>query len=327
MASRFAITLQDSGGNALTGKTVRLRTTGDVLIDTFTDNSDGAYYISVAASGEYNITIDGEAAQDELTGIFIAVDDVSSHIADTSNPHEVEADRVDIADAGGYFTGTDVEAALQECGVDIAALGDADNISIADAGGIITATDVEAALQELAADIDALEAAIVLNFADPHYIDETKTPSQNFEILDNALYAQVVQAGNIGYVMLYKQYEVAGFADTDAAASLNYWRESANSYTVKIRNSFFKADLAEKSLVLRYEARMSAAGTGGITLTCGALSEENNISSTSWFYGYLDLDISSLGAGSTAHVISVEIKGNGTQLIHMRNIELYVKRY
>lgn len=41
---------------------------------------------------------------------------IDSHISNTSNPHGVTAAQVDITDAGSYFTGTTVEAALQELG-------------------------------------------------------------------------------------------------------------------------------------------------------------------------------------------------------------------
>jgi hypothetical protein len=39
---------------------------------------------------------------------------ITNHIADTTDAHDASA--ISIADAGGYFTGTDVEAALQELG-------------------------------------------------------------------------------------------------------------------------------------------------------------------------------------------------------------------
>jgi hypothetical protein len=59
-----------------------------------------------------------------------------------------------ITDEGGYFTGTEVESALQELGahvVDTSDAHDASAVSILDTGGYFTGTDVEAALQELGA--------------------------------------------------------------------------------------------------------------------------------------------------------------------------------
>lgn len=65
-----------------------------------------------------------------------------------------EADEVPITDAGGYFSGSHVEAALQEVGASLAGISDTDDqtaseVPIVDAGGHFTGTNVEAALQEL----------------------------------------------------------------------------------------------------------------------------------------------------------------------------------
>lgn len=51
---------------------------------------------------------DDTGAESPLSG------DVGTHLADTSDAHDASA--ISIADAGTYFTGTDVEAALQELG-------------------------------------------------------------------------------------------------------------------------------------------------------------------------------------------------------------------
>lgn len=83
---------------------------------------------------------------------------------------------VSIADAGGYYTGTTVEAALQEAAVDTAAVQtnltahlndasdahDASAISILDTAARYTATDVEAALAEVKAVADAAVKAVAV---------------------------------------------------------------------------------------------------------------------------------------------------------------------
>jgi NAD(P)H-dependent flavin oxidoreductase YrpB (nitropropane dioxygenase family) len=48
----------------------------------------------------------------------------------TGGADDQTAAEVPITDAGGYFTGTDVEAALQELGASVAALGGGSGISI-----------------------------------------------------------------------------------------------------------------------------------------------------------------------------------------------------
>lgn len=47
-------------------------------------------------------------------GEYATQDDFDAHLADTTDAHDASA--ISIADSGAYFTGTDVEAALQELG-------------------------------------------------------------------------------------------------------------------------------------------------------------------------------------------------------------------
>lgn len=61
-------------------------------------------------------------------GVYIPVGSVLEHQNITTGGPYHEAADVTLADAGGYFTGTTVEAALQEAGADIAALGGTANL-------------------------------------------------------------------------------------------------------------------------------------------------------------------------------------------------------
>lgn len=63
--------------------------------------SDGLLYWKDDAGTEYPVDSGGAAG-------------LSAHLADTTDAHDASA--ISIADAGTYFTGTDVEAALQELG-------------------------------------------------------------------------------------------------------------------------------------------------------------------------------------------------------------------
>jgi hypothetical protein len=81
-------------------------------------------------------------------------DAIAAHKEGDSHP----ASAITIIDAGAYFTGNDVEAALQELGASVGGgphTHDADDVIIADAGGYYTGTEVEAALQEIGADLAA----------------------------------------------------------------------------------------------------------------------------------------------------------------------------
>ena len=51
------------------------------------------------------------------TDIATNASDLADHLADTTDAHDASA--ISVADAGGYYTGTEVEAALQEVGSDI----------------------------------------------------------------------------------------------------------------------------------------------------------------------------------------------------------------
>jgi hypothetical protein len=78
--------------------------------------------------------------------------DIAAHLADASDAHDASA--VSLADAGGLYAATEVEAALAEIGAhpgDSSAAHAASAVSIVDAGAYFTGTEVEAALQELGA--------------------------------------------------------------------------------------------------------------------------------------------------------------------------------
>jgi hypothetical protein len=65
---------------------------------------------------------------DAITWAALEEPGLAAHLADTSDAHDASA--VSIVDAGGYFTGTDVEAALQELG----AGGGGGGVTVADEG-------------------------------------------------------------------------------------------------------------------------------------------------------------------------------------------------
>src|SRR5687768_1733824 len=66
-----------------------------------TGTATDGHVLTATATGEAAWEAGGSAATD-------------AHIADTSDAHDASA--VSVADAGGYYTGTDVEAVLQELG-------------------------------------------------------------------------------------------------------------------------------------------------------------------------------------------------------------------
>jgi len=85
---------------------------------------------------------DGTSAAGFAAGALVEMRVTAASILDAAAAFD-SADEISITDAGGYYTATDVEGALQEAA-------QAGTTQITDAGGYYTATDVEGALQEAA---------------------------------------------------------------------------------------------------------------------------------------------------------------------------------
>jgi hypothetical protein len=98
--------------------------TGD--IDVIVPNGPQEWTVTNNTTGSFSLTVKTAAG----TGVVITQGNVHQVLADGTNVVNtatpagvVSAASVSITDAGTYYTGTDVEAALQEIGADIAALG------------------------------------------------------------------------------------------------------------------------------------------------------------------------------------------------------------
>lgn len=68
------------------------------------------------------------AVGDDVT-VTVSEPTADAHIADTTDAHDASA--ISIADAGGYYTGTDVEAALQEVAADVASASAVTHVHVA----------------------------------------------------------------------------------------------------------------------------------------------------------------------------------------------------
>jgi len=118
--------------NNTTGLDVRLYEGSDpnIGVDPYTamtDNGDGSYYCDISVSKKYTLVVEG-VIQDEVRGRTLPSSDLINQIefdahknADgsggTSSPptnKEHNAAAIYLADAGGRYSGTDIEAALQE---------------------------------------------------------------------------------------------------------------------------------------------------------------------------------------------------------------------
>lgn len=129
--ARFSCTLQDAVGNALIGQDADLYEGANPSIPgthiDMTDNSDGSYYCSVTESGIYTVVVGG-TIHDEMQGIYIAVEDLSTgqDLTDHENADGAGGDdtpatnkvhnaaAIELKDSAGRFSASDVEAGLAE---------------------------------------------------------------------------------------------------------------------------------------------------------------------------------------------------------------------
>jgi hypothetical protein len=138
-------------------------TSGQAKVNVVTSALDAAELLTLiktvdgASSGLDADTLDGQSS-----AFYATASSVSDHLADSSDAHDASA--ISVADAGGNYAATDVEAALAEVmdalqahEADATDAHDASAISIVDSGNNYSATEVESALAEV---YDALETHI-----------------------------------------------------------------------------------------------------------------------------------------------------------------------
>lgn len=108
-------------------------TTGDFTFDSAPPSGSVIVITYQAASST------GTGAGNDMTPDAYTPPDLSSHLTDTSDAHDASA--ISIADAGGYYSGTDVEAALQQLaggGIDYAEVGDLAAVGETASAGVST---------------------------------------------------------------------------------------------------------------------------------------------------------------------------------------------
>lgn len=115
----------------------------------------GRALIDDASAAAQRTTLGLGTAATQATGAFDAAGDaaaaVTTHVADATSAHVAAG--VDITDPGGYYTGTQVEAALQEAGASIA--------SLVSGGAGITVQDEGVSLASLGTTLNFVGAGVV----------------------------------------------------------------------------------------------------------------------------------------------------------------------
>jgi hypothetical protein len=133
-----AITASDTAIVVADGSQFPALSAGEYFYATLVSPAGTTEIIKVTARVSNSLTVvraqDGSSANSFQVGALV---DMRVNAASINELRD-EASEISIADAGGYYTGTNVEAALQEAA------------QITDAGGYYTATTVEGAFQEAA---------------------------------------------------------------------------------------------------------------------------------------------------------------------------------
>ena len=102
---------------------------------------------------------DGGAQEISLTGLSGVSAELAAHLADTTDAHDASASSV--ADVGGFYTGTDVEAVLQEIGPQIGG-GTSDEYETRSSNTILGVADAGKTIEITAAITQTFEAAATL---------------------------------------------------------------------------------------------------------------------------------------------------------------------
>ena len=208
MSVRFSVTVQNATGDAQTGQNVDLYAHGGAKVGDFTDNGDGTYYYDVTTSGKYDVYVGG-VLQDEMTGIYIAADDLVSDISD-------KADKVS-SPTTGDFAGLDANGNLTDSGNSASDFltdshknadgagstsapatnkeHNAAAVELSDSGGYFSTDDVEAALQTIGSILQISNSS--LDFASSNYLTSLTKVKDALLALDTKVFEFFIKGNDI----------------------------------------------------------------------------------------------------------------------------------
>lgn len=203
MSVRFSVTVQNSAGDAQTGKDVDLYANGGAKVGDFTDNGDGTYYYDVSTSGKYDVYIGG-VLQDEMTGVYIAADDLVADISD-------KADKVS-SPTTGNFAGLDANGNLTDSGNSAS-----DFLTCSIINDLTTGGTSDALSAEMGKTLKTLIGAV--DFSSNEFISGQSDISNALLALANKIY-DLLYAGSGGTILtLYRKYSI-GFSKSGATSGI-----------------------------------------------------------------------------------------------------------
>jgi hypothetical protein len=209
-----AISASDTGIVVANGSQFPSLGAGDYFYATLVSSGGTTEIIKVTARASNSMTVvraqDGSSAASFASGALLEMRVNAASVTDLVDEHD-QAAEISIADAGNYYTGTNVEAALQEAA-------QAATTQIADAGGYYAATNVEGALRELGGtrnpkDVATLLADTALTYSNVSAGDIVRTRAEGFAYAVAASGATDHHITTAGGVKLYVQppYNVRAF--------------------------------------------------------------------------------------------------------------------
>lgn len=304
MAKRYSITVIDEDGAAQAALDVDLYVgDGNATAKTgdFTDNTDGTYYIDVAATGEYTVKIGG-VIQTELQSVWISVDD-SLTTGDIINTL-VSTSTTDALSAAQGKVLQDAKIAIASIVNDLTTGGTAVPLS-AEQGKTLQTNKIETTVignrtytynhqlvnsESITASLDRLDAKvgdfdfsadqllkswITIGASYPQYYNLTNA----IKILSNQIVANLKAITNgtdiFNRRVVYADFQVAAAATGSSAAAMREYAEAGGATLSKVTALFYK-QTGDIYIKVRVQVKVSGGATGLIHL----LTSENDLEYT-----------------------------------------------
>lgn len=303
---------EDVSGNTTLNKNINpsaitLEKNGSPIGSTWTNNGDGTYYTNIASSGLYTVKLNG-AEQDEFKNIYIAAEDsittgsldsdvlfingsgdlsfVSKSILLSTKDiinNLTSTSTVDALSAaqGKYIQDnfleiSDIVNDLTTGGASVplsAEMGKTLNSQSLQLSDIVQSISTGGTNKVVSA--TAIKDAVELNFAVETLLDDDKTISQNFELLQNA-YTSLLNINNVAETVtsLYVGPSLAtsgsqNLSNDDNEATYQHWTTTNTSFQHKFRTNFIKAHNMKTMVAMIEPAPFVAPGKSGqIKLQC-----------------------------------------------------------
>jgi hypothetical protein len=333
-----AFVLADDAGNDETEVTLNIGLDADIVTQDFGDAADSGATGKLADAGHTHgmpadpVTAHEAAGNPHPTYLTAAEGDaayevagaVAAHTGDATDAHDASA--ISIADAGGNFTATDVEAALAEEADarqahegDTTDAHDASAVSVADSGGNFAATNVETALAELADEAETHEASLNIHHSRDHeptrhlYVGALIALTANDSIPNNST-NEVDWAGS-GATEIYDSDSLVASGDFEVPASfVGKWRVKLHAvFAIPSNPGDFEIQVIAGSQSFYSRLRASAAPVAGQFPTIDAeavltLAESDGV--TFQVFQNSGAAVNLLGDGTTAKTFfELEYKG------------------